>query len=838
MKTLLLIDAHALIHRAFHALPPLTSPIGEPVQALYGLSSILLRIWRDEKPDYAAALLDRPEPTFRKEAFDAYKAHRPKAADELVSQIIKSRELFSAFHIKSFELPGYEADDLIGTLAEQFRKTRDFKIIILTGDLDTLQLVEDDKVVVRVLKTGISDSFIYNETAVKDRYQLPPKKMNDYKALVGDPSDNIPGIPGVGPKTAATLIQKFGSIEKLYANLDKEPKLKAKFGSNHKDAVLFKHLATIKRDAPIKVGSLQELAALPLEASLGEYFLSLGFESLVKRLGTSIGTGQAKKVIDQEKKNEVSFQELFTLPTSSQPVNETYLKEDFLSLSPKELASEKLKIGFNLKEKIKALKQEKLYLAEPFFDLGIGFWLLDSDAKKYDALTVGKKFLNRDWQESDEDYALSYKYLSQEIINQNLSKIFYHIEMPLIPVLADMEESGIKINKLDLQVLSKDIEGEVKKLVKKIYETAGQKINLNSPKQLSALLFDELKLGDKSIKKTKTGQRSTNIDTLVTLKGAHPIIQLLINYRELFKLQSTYILPTLNLVSGDGRLHTDFVQTGAATGRLSSQNPNLQNIPAALEFTSGEENWAKRLRAVFIAPPRHLLAALDYSQLELRILASVTEDKKMIETFNRGEDIHKSTASAIFKVGLDAVTKDMRRLAKTLNFGIVYGMGADAFAKTAGISRDESREFIQDYFALYPGIKIWHTKIKEEGRQTGFVTNINGRRRSVKGITYGASRIASDMERVAINMPIQSLNADIIKLAMIEIARQLDAQKLPKEKVRMLLSIHDELLFEIDESIIDSMVAALKQIMETIFSLSVPLVVNAKTGKDWGSLTG
>src|SRR3989344_1989564 len=837
MKTLLLIDAHALIHRAFHALPPLTSPQGEPVQALYGLSSILLKIWREDKPDYAAALFDRPEPTFRKESFEAYKAHRPKAADELITQIIKSRELFAEFHIPGFEIPGFEADDLIGTLAERFRKVSDLKIVILTGDLDTLQLVEGDTVVVRALKTGISESMVYDELAVFNRYQLPQAKLTDYKALVGDPSDNIPGLPGVGPKTATALIQKYGSIEALYANLDKEPKMKEKFGTNHQDVVLYKKLTTIRKDAPLREIDLEELTTSSPNESLAGYFLSLGFDSLVKRLGLSADADStvlkpAKKTDKKETK-----QELFSFVTQSEVKEKfIFLKDEVEFISSKEITSAKIKIGFGLKEKIKILAQKNLFLAAPYFDLGIGFWLLNPDARKYDPVSVSKKFLNRDFMGSDDDYSALYQFLLGELKDKNLSKIFYGIEMPLLPVLAHMELRGIGVNLMALKKLARDLESEIKEIVAVIHQAAGEKINLNSPKQLSVLLFEKLKIGGEKIKKTKTGLLSTNIDTLEVLKDKHPIIAYLLRYRELFKLQSTYVLPIIQHTDRDGRLRTDYIQTGTATGRLSSQNPNLQNIPAALDLAGGGENWVQRFRSAFVAPKGYLLTAFDYSQLELRILASVSEDEKMIEAFERGEDIHKSTAAAIFKVKPEAVTKDMRRVAKTLNFGIVYCMGADAFARTVGVGREEARAFIASYFEIFSDIKIWHEKIKTEGRHTGYVTNLNGRRRSVKGITYGASRLASEAERVAINMPIQSLEADIIKLAMIKVIDELTSGALPKNSIAMLLSIHDELLFEIDESIISDVSRRIKKIMESVFLLKVPLIVNVKIGKDWSAL--
>lgn len=842
MKTLLLIDTNALIHRSFHALPPLTSPKGEPVQALYGVSAILLKILREEKPEYVMACLDRPEPTFRKKAFSEYKAHRPKAADELVSQIIKSRELLSEFKIKSFELPGFEADDLLGTAVARFKNTPDLRLVILTGDLDALQLVEGGKVVVRTLKTGISETLLYDEAAVIKRYGLKPKELPDYKALVGDPSDNIPGLPGVGPKTAAGLLQKYHSLESLYANLKKEPKIFEKFNAAKGDAFLYKKLSKINEDAPIVFGNLDGLRAHDFSESLSAYFLSLGFQSLAKRLGQKESFVAEKVTRDAgSASTKDAARGLFSLDTKNQIKSRE--KDDNILIvrnataiyGPKELSSVKLKIGFSLKEFIKKSMASGAVVRGPYFDLGVGFWLLDPDFKKYNPDSVFKKFLNRAWSGDDDDYLSAHRFLEGQLDSLALRKVFERIEMPSMEPLAAMEATGILVDGKKLAILDSDIGREIAGLTKTIHVIAGSKINLNSPKQLSELLFQKLKISGEKIKKTASGQISTNFDSLSALRGAHTIISHLLDYREIFKLKSTYIEPILEKVDADHRLHTDFVQTAAATGRLSSQNPNLQNVPSfdKAEGAITKKDWARRLRSVFVAPPKFTLAAFDYSQLELRILASVSEDKTMINAFRQGEDIHAATASAVFQIPLSKVTPDLRRVAKTLNFGIIYGMGADAFAKTAGVKRAEAQEFIKNYFAAFPGIKLWQEKTKSEGRQFGYVKNLNGRRRNVTGITYGKSRLASEAERIAINMPIQGLEADIIKLAMIKVY---EAIKDDRERVRMLLSIHDELLFEIRSDIMTEVSGRIQTIMESVFKLSVPLTVNVKFGKDWASL--
>ncbi len=829
MKTLLLIDANALIHRAFHALPPMSGKDGKGVNALYGLSSILLKIWREERPDFAAALFDRPEPTFRKQEYAEYKSHRPKAADELIHQIIGSHELFDAFKIKTFELPGFEADDLIGTLSARFQK-EDLRVVILTGDLDALQLVVDGRVVVKTLKTGVSKTFVYDKEAVEERYGLPPEKLTDYKALVGDPSDNIPGVPGVGPKTATSLLLKYGSLEGIYENLDKEIKLKEKFQNKKEDVFLYRKLSMIRKDAPVVIDELEKLATEDIAESVITYFENIGFESLKQRAEEN---GRASSKPAKE-----AAAELFPLnipPNNKKALTNKEVKDVvFLKLQDdpgsiaRELASLKTKAGFNLKVFVKEARKKGAVLKEPFFDFGVGFWLLDPDSKNSDPAVFFKRFLKQDFTGSAADFANAYLFLKKEIERRGLSKVFYKIEMPLLPVLAEMEESGIAVYKSRLQSLLEKINKEVQSLQDKIHELAGHKININSPKQLSELIFEKLKIGLPKSKKTATGLKSTREEVLSELKGKHPIIDALLRYREIFKLKSTYIEPVLNLTGEDGRLRTTYIQTGTATGRLSSQSPNLQNIPTGY-------NLAQEFRSAFVAKDGFSLIAFDYSQIELRVLASVSEDEKMIQAFKAGEDIHALTAAAIFKVPKGGVTPEVRRLAKTLNFGIVYGMGVTAFAKNTGLKRDEAKQFIENYFKEFKQIKVWQEKTKEEARRVGFVKNENGRIRNVAALKFGAFRALSDAERVTTNMPIQSLGADIIKLAMITVSEKIKSNFKNRE-VKMLLTIHDELLFEVRDDMIKEASELIKEIMCSVYKLKVPLAVNIKLGKNWGEL--
>lgn len=481
-------------------------------------------------------------------------------------------------------------------------------------------------------------------------------------------------------------------------------------------------------------------------------------------------------------------------------------------------------VDFNIKEKLKELKKADKKMPADYFDLGVAYWLINPDEKEYSADYLAKRFLQKDRATIKELYAFASKKLKE----YKLEKLFYEVEMPLIKVLAEMELRGINLDLRFLRKLDKNLEKEISALVKKIYEEAGGTFNINSPKQLSQVLFEKLKINLGGVKKTRTGAISTDVETLNLIRDRHPIVGLLLEYRELFKLQSTYVRPLQGLVAEDGRVHTTYIQTGTATGRLSSQNPNLQNIPVGTD-------WAVELRKSFVAEKGYKLASFDYSQIELRILASLSGDPKMIEAFNNDLDIHKLTAANVFNVALEKVTPEMRRLAKTLNFGVVYGMGAIAFAKTSGLSVVEARKFIEEYFSDFKKIKEWQEGMKAQARMLGYVTNLNGRRRWLFKAASMYRGEAAEAERAAINMPVQGLAADIIKIAMVKISEEIKKLKL-ENKARMLLTIHDELLFEIKEDIIKETAELIQKIMESAYELEVPVKVVSKIGENWGKL--
>jgi DNA polymerase-1 len=801
MKTFLLIDANSLIHRAYHALPPLTTPEGKPIGAIYGLSSMLLKIMKEEKPDYAAAAFDTPEATFREGLFKDYKAHRPKTDEELVGQLVEAHELFQKFNVPFFEKAGYEADDIIAALVKKFSSRKNLKIIILTGDLDTLQLVQRDKVVVKTPKKGVSETIIYDEARVKERYGLEPKKLTDYKGLVGDSSDNIPGVPGVGPKTATRVIQKYGSLEKLYRDLKSaRNKFEEKILENREKALFSKKLTELQPDIPLEVALENLTPNWSGNGELVEYFSELGFQSLVKRSLSA----EKKRDYHPPKKKEVVF-----ITGADDP-----------QVAAGALDSPKTKVAFNWKPILKELKERGLAPAPPLFDLKIAGWLIDPDQKEFTLKALSERFLLKDTGDEAGALAELYDFLEAKLDEYELKEIFEKVEMPLIEVIAAMEDWGVGINVSILKSLGEKIKSELEGLARKIYEEAGMVFNINSSHQVANVLFEKLGLKEPGTK-TTTGRRSTSQEVLKGIKDEHPIVGLILDYRENFKIESTFVKPLIE-ATVNNRIHTAFLQTGTSTGRLSSEKPNLHNLPQ-------ESKWSKELRSAFVASPGSSFLGLDYSQIELRLLAHVSGDQKLQKAFREGVDAHKLTAAQVFNVPPDKATPAMRRLGKTLNFGVIYGMGPRAFSGVAGITFEKAKEFIEEYFNDFPGVKNWQDKVKSEAQTFGFVRNENGRRRWFSGRP-------DEIERAAVNMPVQSLGADILKLSMIETFRKLKEKGWLGQRVKPVLTIHDELLFEARDDILKSVSVFLKEIMESVYKISVPLKVEVKTGKNLGEL--
>ncbi len=784
-KTLVLLDAHAILHRAYHALPDFTSPGGEPTGALFGVVSMLIKIIEDLKPDYIAACYDLPGPTYRHDAFDGYKAKRAKVEDALVLQIERSRDIFASFHIPVYEHPGFEADDILGTIVEKNKKDKNLDIIIASGDMDTLQLVDKKHVRVYMQKRG-AEVAMYDEAAVKEKFGFGPLLTIDYKGLRGDPSDNIPGVPGVGETSALKLIQTFGSIEKIQSAIKKQgveavakkAGIQKRFvelvAAHPEEATFSKMLATIRKDAPIdfKLPQKNWRQEVDTEAVLS-LFSKLGFRTL---------TARVKRLLD--------------------------VSENF--------SLEKAKSGTANEDVKKA---------------GIMLWLLESDrtnAGYDDIIDYGRSYFGTT------NFKEILKSLESEVKKQELATVYEEIELPLTPVLEKMGQNGITLDTVYLKKLSQKFKTELRKLETSIYEHAGMEFNINSPKQLGDVLFDKLGLKPKNQKKTSTGQRSTKESELQKMRGDHAIIDELLRYRELSKLVSTYVDSLPALVGKDGRVRTTFLQTGTVTGRVGSKDPNLQNIPIR-----SEDGLA--VRKAFVAEKSFALVSMDYSQIELRIAAILSGDQKLIDIFKRGEDVHRGVALRVFGVNADEVTPEMRRRAKVINFGILYGMGVNALRANLGegTSREEAQQFLNAYFNTFTRLAEYLEETKEFARKHGYTTTLFGRKRHFPGITSGAPFIKAAAERMAINAPIQGTEGDIMRIAIIKLDRYITENKLDKE-VRLLLQVHDELVFEVKKEKLKAIVPVLREIMQNVFAghdtREVPIVVDVKVGNNWAEM--
>lgn len=785
------MDAHAIIHRAYHALPvDFVSSSGEPTGALYGLSAMLLKIIKDLKPDYLIACYDLPKPTHRHEAYKEYKAGRTKAEPELISQLKRSRDVFEAFSIPIYDKEGFEADDIIGTVVEKLKDDKDTDIVIASGDMDTLQLVNGKKVQVYTLKKGINDTIIYDEKAVRERFGFEPKLLTDYKGLRGDPSDNIIGIKGIGEKTATLLIQNFGTIENIYKTLkeDKEAFKKAGFKDRviglleegEEEANFSKIIGTIRLDAPIEFVLPEKKWREAVDSEkIERLWNELDFRTLGARLkdtlsGLSGGSSDAQGGKSENRNEEVVMPE----------IQEDELKE-----------------------------------------ISIGLWLLNSSVTNPDREDI-LNYTNK------KSFVEAKKIILSEIEKQGLRKILDEIEKPLIPIISGMEKRGVRIDALRLKKLSVEYHKELDSLEKKITEYAGEKFNVNSPKQLGETLFVKMGLKTKNHKKTGGGALSTKESELEKMRDLHPIIPLILEYRELQKLLTTYIDNIPAMLGEDGRLHTSLLQAGTTTGRMSSQNPNLQNIPNKSEL-------GRNIRKSFIADKGFKLVAFDYSQMELRIAAFLSGDEKLVEIFRKGEDVHTAVASEVFGVSFDKVDKEMRRQAKVINFGIIYGMGINALRQNLGTDRESAQKFYNEYFKKFYGLAEYLEKVKNETFKKGYTETFFGRRRYFEGLNSPLPYIRASAERMAINAPIQGTGADIVKLAMIKINEFLKGENL-LEDVRLLLQVHDELLFEIKENLVENVVLEIKKIMEGVISpkeiKEIVFTTDLSVGDSWGEM--
>ena len=904
---LLIIDGNALIHRSFHALPPsLRTKDGVLVNAVYGFSSFLLSAIIEFKPKFVILTLDMAGPTFRHKTYKEYKATRVKAADELYDQIPLVKEVAKSLSIPIFEKSGFEADDLIGSLSLQAENEKDLEVIIVTGDLDTLQLVSP-QTKVYTMSRGLSDSVIYDIAKVKERYSLSPNQIIDYKALAGDPSDNIPGAKGIGAKTATELLLKHKSIKGIYQaiesdTLEAKPRTKELLIASKDNVILSYELATIDCKAPITL-SLEEaeFKITNIEGVLN-LFQEFQFKSLLNKLKQLSGDNlnaksealfESAQNSGKKKTTKKIVAPSHKLVESSKDLKElvsTLEKQEFISLGleldnknlkpialvflaanksyylPYEKSTLKevkgilenkniKKTAYDLKLIFEKLSEDKIILAGIYFDILVAAYLINPGNRNYQLENIiyselGLIDSDKSQPKSGSSTQLSFDLeidiknraklaceklynvhllaplLEKQLKDKALWDIFINMEMPLVSILGKMQHFGIKIDLEILANLEKEVLKKIKKLEKNIYESAGKKFNINSPKQLKEILFEDLKLSSQGIKKTKTGF-STAEDELNKLKDSHKIIPYILSYRELAKLESTYLKALPKMINPKtGRIHSHFNQVVTATGRLSSHDPNLQNIP-----TKTKEG--RRIRKAFIAKKGYKLVGFDYSQIELRVAAHFSGDKKMVTAFKSNADIHSETAAKINEVKREDVSHKMRQEAKAINFGILYGQGPHGLSQNAGITYKKASEFIEKYFLTYPKIKEMVDGFILETKEKGYASTLIGRKRNLPEINSSMPFLRKSAERMAINTPIQGTAADIIKQAMINIANLIYDKE---DEVKLILQIHDELIFEIKEDKLEEYIPQLKEIMENTTKLKVPLKIESSLGDNWDDL--
>lgn len=780
-KRLVLLDAHAIIHRAYHALPDFATSKGVPTGALYGLNTMLIKIIEELRPDYIVATFDLPEKTHRHIAYDAYKGKRKETDENLSTQLESAKSVFIAWGIPIYSLAGFEADDILGTIVELLKKDKETEIIIASGDMDTMSLIDKKKVQVFTLKKGLNDTILYDEDKVVERFGFGPELLPDYKGLRGDPSDNIIGVKGIGEKTATNLIQAFGSVEKIYKVLKKSGEEYKKAGinervknlllENEEEALFSKTLATIRRDAPINF-ELPKVWREALDVNvLNTLFQELEFRTLPDRV---------RRLLNNEQ-------------------------------------------GTINKKEIEKIKPE-LTLAEDE-ELKLALWVVDSNLTNPSMEDVAT-FTKAD---SLED---AWKVVNAELDKRKSREVFEEIEKPLIPVVKEMNRVGVKIDREMLATLSKDYHKELSLLEKQIWKHAGEEFNVNSPKQLGEILFVKMGLAGTRQKKNASGGFSTKESELVKLSTLHPIIELILSYRELQKLLSTYIDAIPEGLDANSRLHSTFILSGAATGRMASQNPGLQNIPVRTEL-------GRAIRGAFIAEEGKSLLSLDYSQIELRIAAILSEDKKLIEIFKNGEDVHTGVAMRVFDVKADEVDKAMRTKAKTINFGVLFGMGVNALKTNLKTDRKEAQEFYNNYFETFKGLSEYLDHTKAEAERKGYTETVFSRRRYFAGLRSPLPFIRASAERMAINAPIQGTEADIVKIAMKQIDDLLKEEKID-DKVELVLQVHDEIVYEVEDGLIEVVAPKLKSIMERVMkgkeTHGVPIVAEMSAGKNWNDL--
>ncbi len=857
-ERIFLLDGHSLTHRAFYALPPLTNDRGEYTNAAFGFMRMFFSMLDEEKPDRIIVTFDKKAPTFRHEEYDEYKANRKKMPDELAPQFPMIQETLNILNIPVIAKEGYEADDVLGTLARKAEEAG-FEVVIVSGDRDTLQLVTEN-IKVMYTRKGISDIVLYDPEKVKEKYELSPEQIIDMKGLMGDSSDNIPGVPGIGEKTSTKLLKEFATLENVLANIENisGKKRKENLKKYADQARMSYKLAKILTDVPLEIDFGDCIFEGYDVEEVVKQFKMLGFNSMLDRFQDKIEIEMEEiEIIEINQQQQLqpalekllAFDQISLFLKLAEPDKPLQSEFEFLLVGGEEklykfsfseidpallkdlLESDNEKLIIDAKRIYTAFLCHDIRINKLTFAPLLASYLLHPSDQLPELEDIYARELNIDFADlSAEEKSIVYieklpklkKIMNNKLKDVEVDKLFTEIELPLIPVLAQMEYNGVKIDKEWLNSLSEKLGSRLDKITDQVYEIAGEEFNLNSPKQLGEILFD--KLGLPVIKKTKTGY-STSISVLEELEEEHQIIPLIMDYRTLAKLKSTYVdtLPPL-INEKTGRIHTSFNQMVTATGRLSSTDPNLQNIPIRTE--EGRE-----IRKAFVPRKENMvLLAIDYSQIELRVFAHLSGDQDLSEAFNCGRDIHTETASEIFEVDSTEVTSDMRRHAKVINFGIAYGMSAYGLSQDLGISRNEAQNYIDKYFAEFSGVKKHMDQTIEFCKENGYVTTLFNRRRYIPEINSKNFHRRSFAERTAINTPVQGTAADIMKKAMIDVYQALKETDL---EINILLQVHDELVFEVAKKDLIAAACLLKDKMEKAVQLDVPVTVDLQQGDNW-----
>ncbi len=830
MKKILAVDGNSILNRAFYGVRPLSTKEGLPTNALFGMVNILEKNLESVKPDYCAIAFDLKAPTFRHEFYEAYKAGRKPMPEELATQLPLAKETAKALGFVPLELAGYEADDILGTLAAMAER-EDCEAYILTGDRDALQLISDR---VHILLATNTDTVRFGREQFREKYGVDPTQFVDVKALMGDSSDNIPGVPGIGEKTALKLIAEHGSLQGVYRDLPEAeltPSVRRKLTEGEESAFLSQRLATICREVPL-TGGLAPYAYAGIDrAATLELFTKFEFHSFIKRFAlTDVGASESAHL---EMIAPVPAPAVSELPDTLalSVVDGVCYCSDGKALWQLEgsrvselLQSSKTLICHDAKSVYKALAAQGIHWRGAAFDTMLAAYVLNAGEGSFELSRLALQYLGLTPAEAPADLACVpalYLATKEKIEEQGAERLLYEIELPLCAVLADMELTGFCVNREGLVAYGEQLGTIAADLAERIYYHAGGEFNINSPKQLGEVLFE--RLGLPHGKKTKTGY-STNAEVLEKLRPYHPIIEDILDYRQVTKLNSTYAEGLLKQIEADGRIQTVFKQTGTATGRLSSAEPNLQNIPIRTEM-------GKELRRYFIPEKNnYLLIDADYSQIELRLLAALAKDEQMIAAFESGEDIHTATAATVFGVPREMVTAELRKRAKAVNFGILYGMGAFSLSEDLHTSLAKAKEYIAGYFAAYPQIDAYLKNVIADAYRDGFVTTLFGRRRYIPELKMQNKNMQHFGERVAMNSPIQGTAADIIKIAMIRVDRRLKESGLD---ARLVLQVHDELIVECHEDVAEEAKRILVEEMEKAAALRVALKVEAAVGRDW-----